>query len=930
MSRARFLWPTLACVITGVALYVTRGVLDESMTARGVVRFAMLPPWQALAGFVALGGLVLVAVDHLNAPRGTTAFARPALGDLVLPLFSLVVLLLPYLPVLPDRWPALQALAGPLAGIVWLCVAALQVWVLWQSRLLTARVIERWSLRSVTLVIFLATAAMAGVAANRLAGTVLFPSGDEPHYLVMAQSLWRDGDLQIENNHTRGDYHEYYAPDLDPHYLTRGRNGQIYSIHPIGIAVLLSPIYALGGYTASVWALILMASAATALAWRWTMSMLNAAGAATFAWAGIVLSAPFLLNTFTIYPEIGAALAVMIALTTTLRTHPARSGPLPWLAVGIAMAAIPWLSTKYAPMSAMLCLVVLNRLRGTATPLALLRQRNAWIVAGLYAVSLLGWFAFFYLVWGSPSPTAPYGSLTQTEPRYFVRGGPGLFMDQEYGLLAFAPVYALAATGLWHMWRSGGELRRQAIEIVVIFAALLSTVGAFGIWWGGSSSPSRPIASGLLLLMLPIAVAFRAAPAGSPRRAAQHLLLWVGAGIAATLVFAQQGLIINNARDGSSALLEYWAPRWALWTLAPSFIAGSWLRAYADAAWWVLVAAGASLVLAKVRTARAGASALVAFGTLTAALLIIMLGQPLITGASVPPIDLSTRARLTALDGFDARAQPTSILYTPLKTGDATAVLPQLQLSVRAGQRSDPQPVRVIHNGRFSLPAGTYTVAVHFNSRGLDRPEPLSLQIGRNGPPMQTWTVDGHPKQLWQTSLWLPVDANFVGLRGSPDAERAIDAITITPTSVVNAGARPHIPLVLSAAIYPAANLYFHSEQTYPEAAGFWTRGKQGTQFTVAIPPGQRETVVLRLHPGSKENAATVSTFGWQQHVSLKPGDAAEIELPTFATGVIPVSIDAEGGFFPRDFDPGSNDRRFLGFWVEVKKGKVQGHDNPR
>ena len=124
-------------------------------------------------------------------------------------------------------------------------------------------------------------------------------------------------------------------------------------------------------------------------------------------------------------------------------------------------------------------------------------------MAGLYAVSLLGWFAFFYLVWGSPSPTAPYGSLTQTEPRYFVRGGPGLFMDQEYGLLAFAPVYALAATGLWHMWRSGGELRRQAIEIVVIFAALLSTVGAFGIWWGGSSSPSRPIASGLLLLMLP-------------------------------------------------------------------------------------------------------------------------------------------------------------------------------------------------------------------------------------------------------------------------------------------------------------------------------------------------------------------------------------------------------------------------------------------
>ena len=64
MSRARFLWPTLACVITGVALYVTRGVLDESMTARGVVRFAVLPPWQALAGFVALGAYMTVYYSH--------------------------------------------------------------------------------------------------------------------------------------------------------------------------------------------------------------------------------------------------------------------------------------------------------------------------------------------------------------------------------------------------------------------------------------------------------------------------------------------------------------------------------------------------------------------------------------------------------------------------------------------------------------------------------------------------------------------------------------------------------------------------------------------------------------------------------------------------------------------------------------------------
>ena len=145
------------------------------------------------------------------------------------------------------------------------------------------------------------------------------------------------------------------------------------------------------------------------------------------------------------------------------------------------------------------------------------------------------------------------------------------------------------------MWRAGGELRRQAIEITFIFTALLLMVGAFGIWWGGTSAPARPIASGLPLLMLPIAAAFRSAPAGSPRRAAQHLLLWIGVGIAITLAIGQDGLLINNARDGTSALLDFWSPRWELWSLAPSFIGQHWTIAWLHLTWWLAIAAGAAV-----------------------------------------------------------------------------------------------------------------------------------------------------------------------------------------------------------------------------------------------------------------------------------------------------------------------------------------------
>jgi hypothetical protein len=922
MSSLAFLWPTAACAVTGLALYVTRGVLDQTVTANGVVRFAMLPPWQALVGFICLAGLVLVGIDHLNAPRGTTTGKRPRLSELVLPLLSLAVLLLPFAPSLPDRWPALQALAGPLGAVVWLAVAALQIWVLWQSRLIGARAIESWNLSTITIAVFIATAAAAGFAAARLTGTPVFPSGDEPHYLVIAQSLWRDGDLTIENNHQRGDYREYFQRDLEPHYLTRGADGEIYSIHPIGIAALLAPVYGLGGYTATVWALVLMAALAAAIAWRWTVATLNAPGAATFAWAAIAFTSPFLFNTFTVYPEIGAALAVMIALVTALRTNAERSGIGPWIGAGVAIATLPWLSTKYAPMSAALLLVVIFRLRKNE-PASFLRNSKIWAVVGPYAISLAAWFAFFYAIWGVPLPTAPYGSLTQTTPLNLRFGAPGLFFDQEYGLLAFAPVYILAATGLFQMWKSGAELRRQAIEIALIFTALVVTVGAFRIWWGGTSAPARPLASGLLLLAVPIAMAFRSAPAGSARRAAQHLLLWISIGIAITLTVSQDGLLINNGRDGTSALLEFWSPRWELWTLAPTFIAHEWTTAWLHSLWWLAIAAAAAFALARVRSLRPGAAALAATATLGGALMLVAITLPwLPADPPLPRVDLGARSRLSALDGLDARVRPASMVYDPLRKGATVEVLPQLTLGVKPMQRTDPQPLRVIHNGRFSLPAGTYRIDVLFSDQPPDRALPLSLQVGRVGPPLQSWTLRPDAGQVWSTDLWLPVDANFVGLRGPVEMERAIASITITPTAVVDAGARPRVPVVLSAAVYPGASMFFHNEQMYPEPTGFWTIGGRSAEVTVAVRPAQTTPVVLRIHGGGKANTVTLSTFGWHREYWLVPGQAVEVELPVVAGGVIPLTIAAADGFYPHDIDPASNDPRFLGIWVEVKQDK--------
>jgi len=842
-----------------------------------------------------------------------------------LPALALVMLVVPYLPFAADAFPPLQILAGPARIVVWLVVAAQLGWVLWRMGFVHVSWAGAITPMRAALAAAGVTLIVSGAAAAKLTGTVLFPSGDEPHYLVIAQSIWRDGDFKIENNHTRQDYKEYFKPDLDPHFLTRGKDGEIYSIHPVGMPVLMAPVYAAGGYRAVVAAFVLMAAVAAGLMTLVLARVTGTVAAALFAWAAVALTPPFLFNSFAIYPEIPAALAVVLAFT--LATGRLGASTLPsWLAVGVCAAALPWLSTKYAPMSAALVAVALaraawpwrrdpNARAGTSFDLGRTALPALAIVVP-YLVSLAGWFGFFYWIWGTPWPQAPYGALVQTQIFNLTFGAPGLFFDQEYGLLPYAPVFALAATGLWILWREGGERRRTALEIVVVLAGLVGTVGAFRIWWGGTASPGRPITSGLWLLALPIAVAFQAAPADSARRAAHHLLLWLSIGIAGVMLFAEQGFLIANGRDGTSSLLEYLSPRWPAWSMAPSFIYHEPLTALAHTAVWLLLAAVSAAVLSKVRTNRASTSSLAAIGVIAVAFIAgVGIVPHLPATPEWPGVDVRARARTPLLDDFDRVARPVGVEYDPLSVVAATDVTGHSALEVRPDSRLEPQPIRVLHNGRVSLPAGKYRLDIDWS--GTRHGEKLGLQLGRTGEPWRTWEVEPRPGEHWSTDFTLPVNAGFVGLRGTPELERNIARIAFVPVSVIDLGRRPRLPELLGASFAPGADYFYFDENALPEATGFWIRGARTTHVTI-----QREQrtgpLRLRLNSGLIANRLRISAPGWAESVALEAKMPTEIEVPMADRSLVTLELTADHEFIPRALDPASLDPRTLGIWVEV------------
>ena len=833
-------------------------------------------------------------------------------GASLAPFWLIVLVALPWLP---GATPAAFLIwSGPAALLVWVAIALSLAFSCGASRAagvrwVTSRLIPVIASRPRL------TAALLACSVNAIAAWYVAPSvpaGDEPHYLIITQSLLNDGDLRIENNHRRGDYRAYFAGDLSkPDYRRLGRNGEIYSIHAPGLPVLVAPAFALAGYRGVVIFLVLLASAGSALSWHLAWLVARRADAAWFGWGAVTVSTTAIFHSFTVYPDGPGGVIVLTGIWALVRADDeAHSGDERiglWAAHGAALALLPWVHTRFALVAGCLGALILLRLGAGRNPAG-----KAVAFLSVPAVSALCWIGFFVSLYGTPDPSFPYAN--EEGSASFIPGGlAGLLFDQRFGLLAYAPVLVCAFAGLAAMVRHRAQ-RRVGLELLCILVPYLLAVTHFAMWWGGTSAPARFFVPMLPMLTIPAAVAWTAMRHRATRASAVAALAMT-AFISASLVFVNEGRLAYNNRQFFGLWLE-WLNRTAdLPRGLPAWWRGRETAFYGEIAVWVVAVGLAWMVLRRLErspwlcsrgalaTATGAAYAIAGMSAVTV----------LWTLAGVRG-NADTPGQFELLRRLGSERRPLLWQLTAMHRLAPPDLLPMLRITPPvsttpggAGQNDWPlYQIPAVPAGRYRLqPVGER--ASGWLMVGIGR-DPFSLVSGPLTSPPGAIVLD------------FPVDVRAIVVRGDEQARRSISGITIEPLSITPPGARIAPGSAIHAVRYGQATAYFLDDRSFPEPEGFWVGGAR-TSALVIQPDVPRASLSLMLRNGPVANRAQLRAGTWAVDIPLAPGEERPISVPADRTrhGTL-LAITATGGFRPMDADVKSRDTRFLGVWVRLSE----------
>ena len=315
-------------------------------------------------------------------------------------------------------------------------------------------------------------------------------SGDEPHYIMIAQSIVEDGDFDLKNNLDPKKYSPYMPVEIPFH--GSAHTGRHRSFHLPGVSFLLIPFFflfkLLGGAVPGHLFFRLVAAFINSffalglfLVTRNVFGKKETGGFFLF----FLLTFPLVFQAVHLFPELPAATLVVFAyICARDKRH--------YFCAGLLLSAVPWFHLKYSLPIVILSLFIMAWIwLGDPGMRGRLKRLAVFGAAPVLSLGLL--LLYSRILYGSFNPSAIEAQFSESS---FFTVPMGLrietllsfFLDQRDGLLVYAPVFLL----IFLVGKK--EIRSGIRDFSLLTAMFISYVllHAFTTSRGGYSPAARP------------------------------------------------------------------------------------------------------------------------------------------------------------------------------------------------------------------------------------------------------------------------------------------------------------------------------------------------------------------------------------------------------------------------------------------------------
>ena len=320
------------------------------------------------------------------------------------------------------------------------------------------------------------------------------PSGDEPHFLVISQTLLKYHSLNVMLDYQHGDYHLFYPIAIAPH-VAYSASGQLLPLHSIGAPILwLIPYYFLGRLGAVFF--ISCVSVLTIVNIYKFLLIMRVSQKYSFmvSFAYAVASPLYIYSHLTFIEPIGAFICIYVVRKIFQDEIKVSDLVISSVLLGI----LPWVHIRFAFFEIVLFFALLYKIYAQNKG----KDMKYYLYYILPVTILFILFEIYnYKVWGSLNPTINEVNDIHGGSKPFVvapfNGILGVFFDQEYGLFVNFPIFILLLPGVVLATRR--KFLSYNLLMLTLSIPYILLVTSFKAWSGGWGPPAR-----FILVLLPL------------------------------------------------------------------------------------------------------------------------------------------------------------------------------------------------------------------------------------------------------------------------------------------------------------------------------------------------------------------------------------------------------------------------------------------